>query len=377
MDYQRTIKNEISASGIGLHTANLTKITFKPAPINSGIRFVRTDLKDKPEIIALYQNVLGVIRGTTIGLNKEIVVYTVEHLLSALFAFGIDNLIVELDNNEPPVFDGSAKRFVEMIKEAGIIEQEAEKKFIVLREPIKYFVADKTNTVEITAYPSAEFKVDYSIVYEHPLVGKQQIGLTLTPENFETEISSARTFCFDYEIEALKKIGLAKGGGLENTIVIGVDRIYSTEKLRYEDEFVRHKLLDLIGDLALLGRQIKAHIVVSRSGHKHNINFIKKIVNKISILNHEPCSNLQRGELGIEEIKKIIPHREPFLLIDKVIIIEPEKSAIGYKHLTGLEDFFRGHFPGNPIMPGVLIIEALAQTACVLFLSRPDLSDKV
>jgi len=368
MEKQKTISKEISVSGIGLHTGNVTNLTLRPASVDSGIKFIRTDLPDRPVIPALCENVLGVIRGTTIGIRENIVVYTIEHLLASLCGLGIDNIEILLDNNEPPVFDGSAYPFVELLTKAGIVEQDKPKNYLVIDKPIKYTAIDKNNPVEICAYPSDELKIDYQIVYEHPLVSTQQIEMIITPENFIKEISHSRTFCFDYEIEALKSRGLAKGGGLENTLVIGIDKIHNKEKLRYPDEFVRHKLLDLLGDIYLLGRPLKAHIIAKRSGHRHNINFVK-------LMKKEMFLDMVNREISTEEIKNIIPHREPFLMIDRVIITEPEKSATGYKHLTGDEDFFRGHFPGNPIMPGVLIIEALAQTACVLFLSRPDLKN--
>jgi len=361
VDNQKTISKEVVLSGIGLHTGCMTKMVLKPAPLNYGIRFVRIDLPENPIIPAVHTNVLGVVRGTTIGLNNNTTVYTVEHLLSALYGLGIDNLEIRVDNNEPPVFDGSSKTFVEQILSAGIVEQKQERIYFILKEPVRY----EQEGTEIIAYPADDLKITCEITYDHPLISRQEITMSINPENFINEISSARTFCFDYEIESLKKKGLAKGGGLHNSIVIGMDRVHNKEKMRFENEFVRHKLLDLLGDLYLLGRPLKAHITAKRSGHRHNINFVKKL------------SRLTKNrQLEIEEIKDNIPHRDPMLMIDRVLIVEELKSAIGYKHMTGKEDFFKGHFPGNPIVPGVLIVEALAQTACVLVLARPDLGGK-
>jgi UDP-3-O-acyl N-acetylglucosamine deacetylase len=273
MTNQKTISKEIMFAGVGLHTGNLTTVKLKPAAANSGIVFIRKDINEGFVIPVSYKNVLGLARGTTIGIGN-VAVCTVEHILSALNGLQIDNIQIELDDNEPPVFDGSANFFVKLLIEAGITEQQVQKNYLIIKEPVIY----KSNTTEIAAYPSNELSIDCTIVYDHPLVSKQQISIKITPETFIRELSPARTYCFDFEIESLKKYGLAKGGGLENTIIIGINDIYNNEKLRFQDEFVRHKVLDLLGDIYLLGRPIIAHIVAVRSGHRHNINFVKKIV---------------------------------------------------------------------------------------------------
>ncbi len=376
MDKQRTIGKEISYSGIGLHTGNITSVNFKPAPANSGIKFVRSDLAGRPEIAANFSNVLGVVRGTSIGVG-EVQIHTVEHLMAAICGLGIDNLIIEINANEPPVADGSCRPFIDILEKAGVVEQDAQRNYFVVDSPINYSL----NNVELIALPDDKFRISYTIEYNHPLVSVQFASFEITPEIFKKEISSARTYCFDYEIEMLKKKGLGKGGSLDNAIVIGEKNIHNKEALRYPNEFVRHKILDLIGDLYLLGCPLKAHIIAVRSGHGHNINFAKQVsqqINKKSELAAKKDASPPIGRmLDIIEIKKVIPHRYPFLLIDKVIITEEEKKAVGYKCVTVNEEFFQGHFPERPIMPGVLIVEAMAQTACVLFLSRPDLKNKL
>ncbi|MDD5686439.1 MAG: UDP-3-O-acyl-N-acetylglucosamine deacetylase [Elusimicrobia bacterium] len=374
MEKQKTISKEVSYSGIGLHTGNNVSIKLKPAPENTGIVFVRTDLPGQPQIKADISNVLTTVRGTTVGLDEKTSIHTIEHLLAALFVFGVDNLVIEMNSNEPPVADGSALPFVELIKKAGITELTSEKKILNISKPVVY----KNGDVLITAVPSDKFSISCTVVYNHPLLKTQFFSIDITPEIFEKEIAPARTYCFDYEIEALKSKGLAKGGNLENAIVIGAKKIHT--KLRFEDEFVRHKILDLIGDISLLANSLKMEISALKCGHKNNIEFAKKIASEItgkSSLSEKSSWQIPEGKMvDIDEVKSIIPHRFPFLFVDKVILVEELKRAVGIKNVSAGEPFFQGHFPERPIMPGVLIVEALAQTSCVLLLARPDLKNK-
>ncbi|MFC1567092.1 UDP-3-O-acyl-N-acetylglucosamine deacetylase [bacterium] len=378
MAKQKTIKNEVSYTGIGLHTGNKTEITFKPAPINTGIKFIRTDIEGRPEIEADIKNVTSVLRGTTIS-KGDIKIHTVEHLMATLCAMGIDNIFVELDKNEPPVGDGSCQHFVEVLKKAEIVEQSAEKEYLEITAPVEY----NNNNVQLIGLPCDKFRISCTINYNHPILKTQYFTIEINEETFVNEIAKARTFCFEHEIDELKKQGLAKGGSLENAIVIGDENIHNKE-LRFQDEFVRHKILDLIGDLYLIGKPIKGHIIAARCGHSANIEFTRKVLELTKKTSYQndvskyDYNKLPQGrQLDINEIKNTIPHRYPFLFIDKVIITEEEKRAVGFKNLTANEDFFNGHFPERPIMPGVIIVEAMAQTSCVLFLSRPDLNDKL
>jgi len=368
---QKTIVKEIFYTGISLHTGNLSTIVFKPAAVNSGIKFIRVDLPDKPVIEMNCKNVLGVIRGTTLG-NEEVRIHTTEHLLATLYGLGIDNLMIEINTNEPPVADGSGLPFVQILEKAGLLKQEAEKRYFTLSQPLHY-LEDET---EFIAFPSEKLKVSCTIDYRHPMLKSQYASFFITPEIFKKNLAPARTFCFDYEIESLKKKGLAKGGSLDNAVVIGMDRIHNKEKsLRFADEFVRHKIFDLLGDLYLLGGPLKAEIIAIRCGHRHNIAFIKLLMENLQMRKAD-FPKVEGRTLNYEEIKKVIPHRHPFLFLDQVTITD-ETKAVGYKYLTGKEDFFQGHFPGRAIMPGVLVVEAMAQTSCVLFLAHPERSGKL
>jgi UDP-3-O-acyl N-acetylglucosamine deacetylase len=274
---QYTIAKEAYYKGIGLHTGNLCTIVFKPAPENNGITLVRTDLSGRPQVQALYSNVVSVIRGTTVG-NDAMRVHTIEHVLSAVYALGLDNLIIELDANEPPVADGSSRVFYDTLKEAGRVAQNAERKIFRPTERMEY----RSGDTEVTLEPCDTLQLAIVLQYKHPLINTQEVSFSMDPEVYRKEISPARTFCFDYEVEALKKQGLAKGGCLDNAVVVGLDRIHNKEKqLRFPDEFARHKTLDLLGDLFLLGRRLEARVKAVRPGHGHNVNFVRMVAEKM------------------------------------------------------------------------------------------------
>ncbi len=387
MEKQKTLKEPISYSGVGLHTGSITSITFKPAPANSGIKFMRIDQKTDNLFAADVNNVIDVKRGTNIGLG-EVKVHTVEHILSALYGLGVDNAMIEINANEPPVGDGSAMPFIQTLQKAGLVEQDAPRNYFELKEPL-YFVDGQTS---IIAVPAAEFKVSLTINYDHPFLKSQYATFTVNPETYVKEIAPSRTFCFDYEIETLKKQGLAKGGNLNNAVIIGEKGIHT--ELRFADEFVRHKILDLIGDFCLLGQPLKAHIIAVRCGHPSNVSFVKKLKqlkNKEAKSAASPQAapgttgkadrfadlDLNNPLMDTNEVQKVLPHRPPFLLVDKILKIEEDKKAIGLKNVTINEDFFRGHFPGHPVMPGVLLIESMAQVAGVLLLKKSENAGKL
>ena len=376
MDMQRTIAEPAAFSGIGLHTGNLTTVTFKPAPPDSGVTFYRTDVPGRPSIRAEIDQVVDVSRGTTIG-NGEVRVHTVEHVLAAIVGMGIDNLDIDVDANETPVGDGSSLPFMTVLKKAGIVEQDQERKYIKIEEPVYY----RNGDVTLSVLPADELRVTMTIAFDHVAIGTQYASFTITPETFEKEIASARTFCFLREVKMLQDQGLIRGGTLENAVVIGDESILN-DHLRYPDEFVRHKVLDLLGDLFLLGRPIKGHIVAVKSGHAMHVKFTQQI--KKALMN----GNAQSGTLkrlrkprpapalDVNMIMKVLPHRFPFLLVDRIISYTPGEHALGIKNVTINEPFFQGHWPQAPVMPGVLIIEAMAQMSSVLIFGPDDLSGK-
>ncbi len=369
MDCQKTISKEVSYAGVGLHTGNKTTVTFKPAPVNSGVRFVRTDLPGKPGIAANILAVVDAPRRTTLR-KGEVEIHTVEHILAALAGLGLDNLIIEVNANEVPEIDGSSLPFARLLAGSGIVEQGEDKKYGRITEP-SYVSEDGTY---VAAFPADEFRISFTIDYNHPYLQTQFASFLITSDIFEKEIAGARTFCLEREAEALRSQGLGRGATFQNTVVIGDKGIVKGE-LRFEDEFVRHKILDVIGDLFLLGCPLKAHIVASRSGHSLNIKLVRKIKKALSA--HSPlppqlAPETAKGLLDVEAIQKILPHRYPFLLVDRIIEMEEDKRIVGIKNVTVNEPFFSGHFPGRPIMPGVLIIEALAQTAGVLMLKKSE-----
>ncbi len=273
MTNQRTITRDVDVKGVGLHTGNICHAIFKPAEVNTGITLVRSDLPGKPSIQALYTNVIGVIRGTTVG-NDRMRVHTIEHMLSALYALGIDNAVIEMTANEPPIVDGSSQVFYDSLVQVGSVDQNVSRRFFKPSEPFEY----RQNESLIRIEPADELILSVEINYPHPLINQQTINYTLQQDTYRSEIAPARTFCFDYEVEALKKQGLARGGSLDNAVVVGLDRIHNKEKkLRFPDEFVRHKTLDLLGDLYLLGCRLKGHVTAVRPGHGHNTSFVKQL----------------------------------------------------------------------------------------------------
>lgn len=366
---QHTLAKAISVEGIGLHTGKAVKMEFVPAPENTGIVFIRTDIEGEPSIKASFKNVTSTVRGTVLTEN-EISVNTVEHVLSALRGCGIDNLFVRLSNVEPPICDGSAKKFVEMIDEAGKVSQEANRIIYHLKEKISLH-ADGKSMIYI---PSEKFEVVFTLSYDNNIVPPKTFGLELNEENYRKLIAPSRTFGFEHEFEFLKANNLACGGSLENAIVINNDgSIRNPEGLRDENELIKHKILDLIGDFALLGGDIKGTIIAVRTGHGFNAKFARLFNEKFN----DALRSKEDKMMNIDEIKKCLPHRYPMLLVDRVTSIVPGESITGYKNVSANEEFFNGHFPNKSIMPGVLLIEAMGQLSGILFLSQPEYKDRI
>lgn len=391
---QRTIKKPVSYSGIGLHTGNSCTMTFKPAPENFGIRFVRTDLGGSPQIPADIDHVVDISRGTTLAVG-EAKVHTVEHVLAAVAGLQIDNLIIELDTNEPPVGDGSAKPYVDALLEAEFEMQGAPKDYLIIDQTVLY--QDPENGVEIVALPLDDYRVTVMIDYKNPALGSQHSGLFDLEKEFVSEFAPARTFCFLHEVESLYDQGLVRGGNLDNAIVIvdgdvndaelrrifdkvgiaesvvlGTNGILNDKELRFKNEPARHKVLDMIGDLALVGAPMKAQILAARPGHAHNVAFaqkIRKLYQRKKLVKKYQHEKKEGVVFDINAIKRIMPHRYPFLLVDKIIDLQLDERVVGVKNVTANEPFFEGHFPGQPVMPGVLIIEAMAQTGGILLLN--------
>ncbi len=370
-DNQRTIKKPFFLTGVGLHSGEKVDLNFRPADDNAGISFVRIDLPNQPVIKVVPENGLmedSNIRCTSIG-KDGVAIRTVEHLLSVLSSVGIDNLVVEINGDEIPGMDGSGLEFYKAIKASGIVEQESEKQFFSVKEPISV----ESNGSSLTIFPAKEFKVSYTMYYDHPFLGAQYFSSEINEDIFEKEIVSGRTFCLESEAAELRKRGLGKGANYKNTLVVGEDAVIDNE-LRYDDEFVRHKVMDLIGDLYLLGIPIKGHVFATKSGHALNLELLKKIAKQ-----KKDCSKKAHQEvvdfdpengMDIQQIMKILPHRYPFLLVDRIVELEKGKRAVAIKNVTMNEQFFQGHFPSRPLMPGVLMVEAMAQVGGVTVLTN-------
>lgn len=374
-EFQHTLAKAASLSGTSLHTGAKVSLKIQPAPPNSGIKFKRKDLQDEPTIDATIANVKTVERATTIG-EGSIRVHTVEHVLSALAALGVDNAVVEMDANEPPIGDGSALAYVETIRKAGLQAQEEPRKFFHVRDPIS--VETKGGSL-LVLLPDEKFRI--SCTQAGP-EGRftQFLSIEITPAIYEREIAPARTFVYYEDVQALMEKNLIKGGSLENAIVVRGESVLSKEPLRFPDEFVRHKILDIVGDLALFGRAIRGHVVAVRPGHGANTDLARALAKA-----HEataallPKLNFPQGEggLDINEVMKILPHRYPFLLVDRILSFEGDTKIIGIKSVTINEPFFQGHFPGHPVMPGVLQVEAMAQVASILMMRMSKSASRV
>jgi UDP-3-O-[3-hydroxymyristoyl] N-acetylglucosamine deacetylase / 3-hydroxyacyl-[acyl-carrier-protein] dehydratase len=354
---QRTIAGPESLAGTGLHTGQPVTMRLLPAPVGSGIVFRRTDLGAPADVPARLAQVGATDRGTTIAAG-EARIHTVEHLLSAFAGMGIDNAIVELDAAEPPAADGSARVFVELLGRAGVEEQDAPARTIAVAEAFSFADGESDYVVS----PADAFEASAAIEFDHARIGRQFASFRVDPESYAREIAPARTFGFLKEVEGLRARGLALGGAVENAVVLTDDGLAEGVELRFADEFVRHKLLDLIGDLALLGGQLRAHVVARRPSHRGNVALAREIQAR------SERKALARPILDIQQIFQYLPHRYPFLLVDRVVGYEEGKRIIGLKNVTINEPFFVGHFPGHPIMPGVLIIEAMAQVGGLLLM---------
>jgi UDP-3-O-[3-hydroxymyristoyl] N-acetylglucosamine deacetylase/3-hydroxyacyl-[acyl-carrier-protein] dehydratase len=372
---QRTILREVSIKGKSLHTGEEVHLTLKPAPENTGVIFRRIDLFGKPELKPLIDLVDDLVRSTTIA-DGHAKVHTIEHVLSALSGCGVDNVVIEMDASEPPILDGSAKHFVNLIQEAEPVEQDAEREYFTLDEPISV----TRGSSSIIALPYDGFRITCTSADDRG-IHTQHLSLDIDPETYLAQIAPARTFTIYEDIEELLKLGKIKGGSLDSAIVIKGDKIVSKEPLRFKDEFVRHKMLDIIGDVTLVGMPIKAHIVGVRPGHALNAELSKvlrkKLLEKVKGAKKKSDSKkapamVEASEtaMDIRRVLDILPHRYPFVMIDRVVELVSEDELVALKNVTINEPYFQGHYPGRPVMPGVLQVEAMAQAAGVLLLRK-------
>ncbi|WP_269540058.1 bifunctional UDP-3-O-[3-hydroxymyristoyl] N-acetylglucosamine deacetylase/3-hydroxyacyl-ACP dehydratase [Cerasicoccus fimbriatus] len=374
---QRTILREASVKGKALHTGEEVTLTLKPAPENHGIVFRRIDLYGKPELKPDVALVSDLVRSTTIS-NGHAKVHTIEHVLSALHGCAVDNCIVEMDASEPPILDGSAKHYVNLIQEAEPVVQEAEREYMELENPISV----TKGASSIIALPSDKLKITCTSADDRG-IHTQHYSIEIDPETFAAQIAPARTFTIYEDIEELLKLGKIQGGSLDSAIVIKGDKILSKEPLRFKEEFARHKVLDIIGDLMLLGKPLKAHIVAVRPGHALNAELCQAIIDsKKKAAKKEKKKAVQQVMehetlLDIRRILDTLPHRYPFVMIDRVTDIPNPDELTAIKNVTINEPYFQGHFPGHPVMPGVLQIEAMAQAAGILMLRRISSENKI
>ena len=354
---RRTIAKPVTLEGVGLHLGIPCRLTFRPAPTGTGIRFVRTDRPGNPIIPAVVEHAVLTERRTQLGTGDD-AIHTVEHVLAAVAGAELDDVTIELDGPEPPIMDGSAVAFLDALQTAGTAAQQGRPEYLTLRTPVR--VVDGESVYE--AHPSESLDLAVTIDFPHPLIGRQECRYAVTPDVFAREIAPARTFGFVREVDALRSMGLIRGGSTQNVVVLDAEGVVENT-LRWPDEFVRHKALDCVGDLALAGLRVRARVVAHKPSHRGTILLVRELTKQ---------AGKERNVIGIEEIMKVLPHRYPFLLVDRILEIEQGKRIVGLKNVTINEPFFQGHFPGHPIMPGVLIIEAMAQVGGMLLMGSVD-----
>jgi UDP-3-O-[3-hydroxymyristoyl] N-acetylglucosamine deacetylase/3-hydroxyacyl-[acyl-carrier-protein] dehydratase len=374
---QRTLAREVSIKGSALHTGDAVTLTLKPAPVDHGFVFRRIDLNGAPELRPRIDQVTDLVRATTIQ-SGHAKIHTVEHVLSALHGCGIDNVTIEMDASEPPILDGSAKPFVDLIMQGEPMEQEKDREYFTLDAAVSVTRGQSS----IIALPADELRISCTSADDRG-IHTQHLSLSIDPDAYMTQIAAARTFTIYEDIEELLKLGKIKGGSLDCAVVIKGDKIISKEGLRFKDEFVRHKILDIIGDITLLGLPLKAHIIATRPGHAINAELTKALAAKLEERRKGPKKKPRSATLLPEEtaldIRRILdalPHRYPFVMIDRVVEFVGDDALVAIKNVSINEPYFQGHFPGNPVMPGVLQIEAMAQAAGILMLKRASAEGK-
>src|ERR1700758_122761 len=374
-EFQQTVGKIAGFTGTALHTGEKVTLRLHPAPVDHGIKFRRKDLQDEPTIDAKIDNLKTVERATTIG-EGSVRVHTVEHVLSALSAMGVDNAIGEMDANEPPIGDGSAQPYVDLIKKAGVTAQDEPRKFFNVREPMH--VESKTGAL-LVLLPDDKFRISCTQAGPNNKF-TQFLSMEVTPAAFEREIAPARTFVYYEDVKPLMDKNLIKGGSLENAIVVRGEAVLSKEPLRFADEFVRHKILDVIGDLALVGRRIRGHVIAVKPGHASNADLARLVAREqtrrsaVAVSRPIPSGD---GGLDTDQVMQILPHRFPFLMVDRIISFDTETTCVGVKTVTINEPFFQGHFPSHPVMPGVMQVEAMAQAGSVMLFRRMNVTGKI
>ena len=352
---RQTIRRAATVSGIGLHLGHAVTLQFLPAAANAGVTFERSDRPEAVPVPARASVAVLADRRTQLGVGEE-AFHTVEHVLAAVAALQLDDLRIVMDAAEPPIADGSALAFIDALRGAGIVEHGGPARYLTVTAPVR--VVDGESIYEAT--PASRLELEVSIVFPHALIGEQSITLAVSEGTFTSELAGARTFGFVHEVEALRAAGLIQGASTANAVVLDAERVVDNT-LRWPDEFVRHKALDCVGDLALAGSRVRGHIRAHRPSHKGTVLFVRELLR---------TAKEETTVLGIEEIMKVLPHRYPFLLVDRILELEEGKRVVGIKNVTINEPFFQGHFPGHPIMPGVLIVEAMAQVGGMLMLGN-------